>query len=102
MVFYNGVFHVLTGKREEYIDQIKKSGLIDEFRRQKGNLYYHVGASLTNNDDIIVCDGWEDEESYQKHVDSGAVVIWHNMYHRYVVSCNEREIIQMDETEESG
>lgn len=91
MVIYHGTFKVAPGKREEYIQKILESGLVEEFQKQPGYIFYSVAASITDEDVVIVCDGWEDEASYQGHVDSQAVKDWHEIYYKYVVDNTPRE-----------
>jgi hypothetical protein len=40
MIVYVGLLTIKEGKREEYIQQLLNSGMIDIFRKQKGNVYY--------------------------------------------------------------
>lgn len=91
MVIYHGIFHVKPGMRDAYVKEILASGLIGEFEKQPGCRFYTVGVSLTNSDDLIVCDAWETEEDFKGHVGSGAVAAWHEIYRRYVPSCDEKE-----------
>ncbi|WP_334105131.1 antibiotic biosynthesis monooxygenase family protein [Muricomes intestini] len=91
MVMYHGVFTVSPGKREEYITEIKKSGLVEVFCKQTGNFFYEVSASIDNVDQIIVCDAWETREDFQNHVDSKEVADWHEIYYKYVIDCAEKE-----------
>lgn len=91
MVIYHGTFKVAPGKREEYIQKIRESGLIEAFWKQPGCIFYSVAASITDEDCVIVCDGWKDEASYQGHVDSQAVKDWHEIYDEYVIDNTPRE-----------
>lgn len=91
MVIYHGSFIVEHGMRSKYVEEIKSSKLIDCFRRQNGNLFYSVGESVTDEDEIIVCDAWESKEDYIGHVNSQEVAAWHEIYHRYVTDCKEAE-----------
>ncbi len=91
MVIYHGVFHVREGQRGEYIDKIRQSGLVQEFLRQKGNVFYTVSASVMNENDLIVSDLWESRMDFENHVNSQAVKDWHEIYRRYVTDCEERE-----------
>ncbi|MDD3794473.1 MAG: antibiotic biosynthesis monooxygenase [Lachnospiraceae bacterium] len=85
MVIYHGTFTVKEGKREAYIKEILASGLLDDFRKQKGNCFYDVSPSVDNENELIICDCWEDENAFKGHVDSKEVVRWHEMYNNYVV-----------------
>ena len=91
MVIYHGIFHVIDGQRPEYIRRIRESGLVEEFTRQRGNVFYTVAASVTNDNDLIVSDLWESRPDFEGHVSSQAVKDWHKIYHEFVESCEERE-----------
>lgn len=86
MVVYMGILEILPGKREEYIQEIQKLHLFDLFKSHAGNVFYTIGSSVEDPDTVIVCDGWEDQDSFERHDHSEDVVgKWRPLYEKYVV-----------------
>ncbi|MDO5807249.1 MAG: antibiotic biosynthesis monooxygenase [Lachnospiraceae bacterium] len=86
MIVYVGLLTIKEGKREEYIQQLLNSGMIDIFRKQKGNVYYQVARSETDENVIVVTDGWENIAAFTEH-DTCKVVeeVWKSLAGEYVL-----------------
>ena len=84
MVVWQGKLKVRPGTRGEYIEKIRVADLVPAFLRQKGNVFFHVGASILDEDILIVCDAWEDKESLKAHEASAEVARWFEIYDQYV------------------
>lgn len=84
MVVWQGKLKVRPGTRGEYIEKIREADLVPAFLRQKGNVFFHVGASILDEDILIVCDAWEDKESLKAHEASAEVTRWFEIYDQYV------------------
>ena len=80
MILWHGVLTTTSGKREDYLEEIKKAGLIEKFQGHPGNVFYNIAASAVNPDQIIVVDCWEDMESFTAHDTSADVDIWRRLY----------------------
>lgn len=91
MVTFHGIFTVKPGLRNEYIEAIRKSNLVEAFRKQNGCIFYEVSTAVLEPDDVIISDAWETEAAFKGHVESQAVAEWHEIYHRYVISSIEHE-----------
>lgn len=87
MVIWHGVLKVKSGKREEYIDRLRQEGFIEKFLAQPGNVFYTIGASIHNEDEVIVCDGWIDKTAFEAHDTSKEVDVWRSVYSQYVTGC---------------
>lgn len=87
MVIWHGVLKVVSGKREEYIGKLISSKLIEKFKNHQGNVFYNIGASIEDPDTLIVCDAWENKESFIAHDSSKDVDIWREIYKDYVIDC---------------
>lgn len=87
MITWHGVLTTAPGKREEYVGKIKKAGLINKFLHHPGNIYYNIGLSVTNPDQLIVVDCWKDMASFTAHDTSADVDVWREIYAEYVVDC---------------
>ena len=91
MVTFHGILTIKDGKRAEYAEALKQARLIEAFRQQPGCLFYEVAASITEENDLVVSDGWNTEADFKGHVDSPEVAIWHQLYAQYVVSAINHE-----------
>lgn len=87
MVIWHGILKIAPGKRDEYISEIKKANLIELFKKQAGNIFYTIGASIQDEDTLIVCDAWSDQASFIAHDTSKEVDIWRIIYSKYVIDC---------------
>ena len=86
MIVYVGLRTIKEGKREEYIQRLLASGMIDMFRKQKGNMYYQIAGSETDENVIVVTDGWENMAAFTEH-DTCKVVeeVWKSLAGEYVL-----------------
>lgn len=91
MVTYHGIFTCKAGQRDQYVQEIIASHLVEAFRGQHGCLFYEASKSVLEADNLIVSDAWETEEDYKAHRDSQVVKDWHEIYHRYVIKEDARE-----------
>ena len=92
MVTWIGNLEVKPGKRDEYLNEIVKAGLIEKFRQHHGNIFYRIGRSVTDENAIIVCDAWECKEDFIAHDTSKDVDVWREIYSKYVVDCSSNLI----------
>lgn len=86
MIVYVGLLTIKDGKREEYIQRLLNSGMVDIFRKQKGNVYYQIARSETDKNMIVVTDGWEDMAAFTEH-DTCSIVeeVWKPLAGEYVL-----------------
>ena len=59
MTNFVAVLTIKSGKRSEYAAELRRLQLIENFRKQKGNIYYQIGESITDSDKMVVSDAWE-------------------------------------------
>ena len=86
MIVYVGLLTIKEGKREECIQRLLASGMIDTFRKQKGNVYYQIARSETDEDVIVVTDGWEDMAAFTEHDTCNIVEeVWKPLAGEYVL-----------------
>ena len=84
MILYCGELRVKAGKRTEYIEALQKADLEKLFRRQHGNVFYYITASITDEDTIFVSDAWEAKEDFDAHVSSAECKIWFHLHDEFV------------------
>ena len=87
MIIWHGILQIKENKREEYLDEINANHLIETFLKHPGNVFYQIGLSCTDPNTLIVCDGWDTMENFQKHDASPDVDVWRSVYQKYVVNC---------------
>lgn len=87
MIIWHGILQIKENKREEYLDEINANHLIENFQKHPGNVFYQIGLSCTDPNALIVCDGWDSMENFQKHDASPDVDVWRSVYQKYVVNC---------------
>ena len=84
MILYCGELRAKAGKRAEYIEALQKADLEKRFRRQHGNIFYYIAASITDKDTIFVSDAWEAKEDFDAHVSSDECKTWFRLHDEYV------------------
>lgn len=98
MISYMGLLKIKEGKREEYLQELLKSKMIETFREQTGNVYYTVGKSITDEDMVIVSDGWMDMKTFHDHDTCGVVEdTWGPLAEKYVVEETSYLLNQIEE-----
>ena len=73
MTNFVAVLTIKSGKRSEYAAELRRLQLIENFRKQKGNIYYQIGESITDSDKMVVSDAWEKEADFKSHCGSELV-----------------------------
>ena len=53
MTNFVAVLTIKSGKRSEYAAELRRLQLIENFRKQKGNIYYQIGESITDSDKMV-------------------------------------------------
>lgn len=98
MITYVALLKVKAGKREEYLEKLKATGLIDAFRAQEGNVYYQVAASVTDKDCVVVTDGWTSMELFKAH-DGCSLVddVWRPLAAEYVLETTGYVLCSVDQ-----
>ena len=81
MTNFVAVLTIKSGKRSEYAAELRRLQLIENFRKQKGNIYYQIGESITDSDKMVVSDAWEKEADFKAHCSSELVQNeWNELY----------------------
>ena len=85
MVHYIAVLTVKEGKRAEYIEELKKERLVEQFRDQTGNVHYYITESVDDPNVVLVSDQWETKADFDAHCSSEIVKKqWNKLYKEYV------------------
>ena len=62
-IYYRGQ----NGSAKEFAKEMIKSGIVDEIRRNEGNLRYEYFEPLDDKETILLIDSWRDQESLDNH-----------------------------------
>ena len=60
-------YHTKPGVREEFLSEVRTSGLLDQIRAEDGCIRYDYYLDVQNPDRILLVEEWETEEKQQKH-----------------------------------
>lgn len=85
MVIFHGCYKTQKGMREQLIEELKNANLENLFRAQKGNVFYTMSLSISDDDVVIFCDGWDSQEAFEGHVNSSECRVWDEIRDRYII-----------------
>ncbi len=63
------VFKCVPGKREEYIETLKKEGIVDAVRKEDGCIRYDYYFSEKDPDEILLIEAWESKKHQEIHIE---------------------------------
>ena len=58
----------IPGKREEYIERLKKEGIVDAVRAEEGCIQYDFYFSEKDADEILLIEAWKSKEDQTVHM----------------------------------
>lgn len=68
------VFKCVKDKREEYIEKLKKEGIVDAIRNEDGCIQYDFYLSEKDNDEILLIEAWESKKHQEIHLEQPHMV----------------------------
>lgn len=63
------VFKSFEGKREAFIEKIKKEGIVSKVREEEGCIRYEYYFSEKDPDEILLIEAWESEHHQKVHIE---------------------------------
>ena len=63
MISYTGS----NGNARKFASEMHSSGIVDEIRREEGNLRYEYFLPLEDEETILLIDSWEDQDALDRH-----------------------------------
>lgn len=66
-IFADVEYVIKSGKREEFLSQVRQTGIVDASRREPGNISYKVLLSESNKDIVCLNEIWTNEEAQKRH-----------------------------------
>ncbi len=67
MIVLNVLYKCKTGKREAFLDAIKKEGIDAASRSESGNMKYDYYLSSDNDDELLLVEKWESPAALAEH-----------------------------------
>ena len=80
------VFKCVTGKREEYIETLKKEGIVEAVRKEDGCIRYDYYFSEKAPDEILLIEAWESKKHQEIHIDQPHMARLRELKPDYVLS----------------
>ena len=56
-----------NGNAKKFVDEMISSGVVEEIRKEEGNLRYEYFFPLDDNESVLLVDSWEDQEALDRH-----------------------------------
>ncbi len=80
------VFKCVPGKREEYIETLKKEGIVDAVRKEDGCIRYDYYFSEKDSDEILLIEAWESKKHQEIHIEQPHMARLRELKPDYVLS----------------
>ena len=80
------VFKCVPGKREEYIETLKKEGIVDSVRKEDGCIRYDYYFSEKDPDEILLIEAWESKKHQEIHIEQPHMARLRELKPDYVIS----------------
>ncbi len=62
-IYYNGV----NGNAGKFAEEMISSGIVDNIRKEAGNLRYEYFFPMNDNETVLLIDSWENQEAIDIH-----------------------------------
>ena len=85
------VFHCLPGKREAFVEAVKREGILDAIRAEDGCHRYDYYFSEADPCELLLIEAWETQRHQQIHIEQPHMARLREMKGDYVVSTTLRE-----------
>lgn len=63
LIRYKGV----EGNAKKYVNEMMSSGIVNEIRKDDGNLRYEYFFSVKDDDSVLLVDSWINQEALDRH-----------------------------------
>lgn len=68
MVIFNVVYKCKPGKRDAFLERIKKEGIDLACRADRGNIKYDYYIPADGSEELLLVEKWEDRKTLDEHV----------------------------------
>ena len=62
-IYYTGK----NGNAKKFVQEMINSGIVDEIRKEKGNLKYEYFYPENDTETVLLIDSWENQEALDRH-----------------------------------
>ncbi|MBE6136505.1 MAG: antibiotic biosynthesis monooxygenase [Erysipelotrichaceae bacterium] len=63
LICYKGI----NGNAKKFVDEMISSGIVEEIRKEEGNLRYEYFFPLDDNESVLLVDSWDNQEALDRH-----------------------------------
>jgi len=63
LIRYKGI----NGNAKRFVDEMISSGVVEEIKKEEGNLRYEYFFPLDDNESVLLVDSWDNQEALDKH-----------------------------------
>ena len=85
-------FECLTGKREDFIEKVKKTGILDAIRAEDGCIKYDYYLSEKDANELLLIEKWESKAHQQIHLTQPHMAKLQKLNGDYILSATLGEI----------
>lgn len=85
MILYINIYKVKHGMMNQMVTELNASGVEEIFRGIPGNIDFNYSVAIKDEDTFYLTDLWQDEESFNAHMQSDALHVWHTVKDKYIV-----------------
>lgn len=86
MYYLNVTFYTKENKREEYLAKIKKLGIDEKVRKEKGCIRYDYYFADADKNEMLLVELWETKEDQQIHIEQEHMKLLRSFKDEYVES----------------
>ena len=96
MITINIIYSGENDNAIKFAQEMIASGIVDEIRKEEGNLRYEYFTSLENPNEILLIDSWENQEALDKHHDSNMMQKIFELREKYDLHMKVNRYISID------
>lgn len=90
MVICVNTYQVKKGRRDALVEELRRSGIEEALRKMRGNVCFNFSIPIQEPDVLYLTDIWEDEASFQAHLESQETAAWSALKETYVENSHVR------------
>ena len=82
----NVTYQVKPGRRREFLDAVAEAGIQKAVQGEAGCIRYDYFLSVSDSDQVLLVDQWENKEAQQVHLTQPHMAQWREVKERLVDS----------------
>ena len=92
-LFYRGI----NGNARKFVEEMITSGTVDMIKAEEGNICYEYYSSISNPEEILLIDSWDNQDSIDKHHASPMMKTIIDLRNKYDLHMEAKRYISNDE-----